>query len=96
MCGCITRTFEFSDIRIRWNIEQYLPMYSTRYNIAPEQTTSNGQKVTVIVREANSNQCRLMHWGLIPSWAKDPTITSGLGFPGSNRDSDFPAKTKIG
>jgi putative SOS response-associated peptidase YedK len=74
MCGRITRTFEFSDIRLRWNVDRDLPVYAPRYNIAPEQTTSNEQKVPVIVREANGNQCRFMHWGLIPSWAKDPTI----------------------
>jgi putative SOS response-associated peptidase YedK len=74
MCGRISRTFEFSDIRLRWNVDHELPTFAPRYNIAPEQTVSTEQKVPVIVREANSNQCRLMHWGLIPSWAKDPTM----------------------
>jgi putative SOS response-associated peptidase YedK len=75
MCGRITATFEFSDIRVRWNLDRDLPLYSPRYNIALEQIASaSGQKIPVIVRDQNGNHCRLMHWGLIPYWAKDPTI----------------------
>ena len=74
MCGRITRTFDFGDITVRWKVDHDLPMYAPRYNIAPEQTTSNEQKVPVIVRQNNSNQCRPMHWGLVPNWANDPII----------------------
>ncbi|HZA57086.1 MAG TPA: SOS response-associated peptidase [Candidatus Udaeobacter sp.] len=75
MCGRITATFEFNDMKIRWNLEHDLAAFVPRFNIAPEQSTSaNEQKVPVIVRHENSNHCRLMHWGLIPNWAKDPTI----------------------
>ena len=79
MCGRITATFEFSDIRVRWNLDRDLPLYSPRYNIAPEQIASaSGQKIPVIVRDQNGNHCRLMHWGLIPYWAKDPTIENRM------------------
>ena len=71
MCGRITGTFEFSDIRVRWNLDSDLPKYTPRFNIAPEQTSP---AIPVIVRHKGGNECRLMHWGLIPSWAKDPTI----------------------
>jgi putative SOS response-associated peptidase YedK len=75
MCGRITNTFEFSRIRLRWNVDNDLPLYFPRYNIAPEQTDSGSeQKVPVIVRRDNRNECRPMHWGLIPNWAKDPTV----------------------
>jgi putative SOS response-associated peptidase YedK len=75
MCGRITATFEFSDIRVRWNLDRDLSLYTPRYNIAPEQIESaSEQKVPVIIRDQNGNHCRLMHWGLIPYWAKDPTI----------------------
>jgi hypothetical protein len=37
MCGRITATFEFSDIRVRWNLDSDLPRYTPRFNIAPEQ-----------------------------------------------------------
>jgi putative SOS response-associated peptidase YedK len=70
MCGRITATFEFSDIRVRWNLDRDLPLYNPRFNITPE-TSPN---IPVIVRHRGGNECRLMHWGLIPSWAQDPTI----------------------
>jgi SOS response associated peptidase (SRAP) len=70
MCGRITATFEFRDIRVRWDLDCDLPKYTTRFNVAPE-TSSN---ISVIVRQKGVNGCRLMHWGLIPSGAKDPTI----------------------
>jgi putative SOS response-associated peptidase YedK len=70
VCGRFTATFEFSDIRVRWNLDRDLALYKPRFNIAPE-TSPN---IPVIVRQRGGNECRLMHWGLIPSWAKDPTI----------------------
>jgi putative SOS response-associated peptidase YedK len=71
MCGRITATFEFSDIRVRWNLDRDLPLYTPRFNIAPEQISPT---IPVIVRHKGGNECRLMHWGLIPSWAADPSI----------------------
>jgi putative SOS response-associated peptidase YedK len=71
MCGRFTASFEFSDIRMRWNLDRDLPRYTLRFNIAPEQISPT---IPVIVRRKGGNECRLMHWGLIPSWAKDPTI----------------------
>ena len=70
MCGRFTATFEFSDIRVRWNLDRDLPHYTRRFNIAPESSPN----IPVIIRHLGSNECRLMRWGLIPSWAKDPTI----------------------
>jgi putative SOS response-associated peptidase YedK len=70
MCGRFTATFEFSDIRVRWNLDRNLPNYTPRFNVAPE-TSSN---VPVIIRHNGVNECRLMQWGLIPSWAADPSI----------------------
>ena len=71
MCGRFTATFEFSDIRIRWNIDRDLPSYKPRFNIAPEQILPT---IPVIVRHRGANECRLKHWGLIPHWAADPSI----------------------
>jgi putative SOS response-associated peptidase YedK len=71
MCGRFTATFEFSDIRVRWNLDHDLPKYTPRFNIAPEQTSPT---ISVIIRHRGGNECRLMHWGLIPHWAADPSI----------------------
>src|SRR5262245_12508699 len=70
MCGRFTATFEFSDIRVRWNLDRDLPKYTPRFNIAPETSPS----IPVIVRHQGGNECRLMHWGLIPHWTADPSI----------------------
>ena len=70
MCGRFTATFEFSDIRVRWNLDRDLPKYTPRFNVTPE-TSPN---IPVIVHHKGGNECRLMHWGLIPHWAADPTI----------------------
>jgi putative SOS response-associated peptidase YedK len=70
MCGRITTTFDFSDIRVRWNLDRDLPLYKPRFNVAPE-TSPN---IPVIVRHQGGNECRLMQWGLIPNWAADPSI----------------------
>jgi putative SOS response-associated peptidase YedK len=65
-----TATFEFSDIRLRWNPDRDLAKYTPRFNIAPE-TSPN---IPVIIRQKGGNECRLMQWGLILHWAADPSI----------------------
>jgi putative SOS response-associated peptidase YedK len=71
MFGRFTATFEFSEIRVRWNLDRDLPKYTPRFNIAPEQISPT---IPVIIRHKGGNECRLMHWGLIPHWATDPSI----------------------
>jgi putative SOS response-associated peptidase YedK len=66
----LTATFEFSDIRMRWNLDRDLTKYTSRFNIAPE-TSPN---IPVIVRQKGVNECRLMQWVLIPHWAADTSI----------------------
>jgi putative SOS response-associated peptidase YedK len=69
MCGRYEYTpGEFREIRIRWNLDKDLPLFKPSYNIAP------GKEVPVIVREGEHNQMKLMRWGLVPSWAQDPSI----------------------
>lgn len=51
-----------------------VPNLPPRYNISPTQL------VATIVRDADSgrNHVETMRWGLIPSWAKDPSIGSKM------------------
>src|SRR4029453_2574025 len=70
MCGRITATFEFSDIRVRWNLDRDLPKYTPRFNIAPEQTSPN---IPVIVRHEGRNVGGRLDWGLLPHWAAAPS-----------------------
>jgi putative SOS response-associated peptidase YedK len=55
---------EFADLRIRWNLDGDLPLFSS-YNIAPTQN------VPVVVQKDGHNQADLFRWGLVPFWAKD-------------------------
>lgn len=41
--------------------------YTPSYNISPSQNSP-------ILRETNGRSVKLMKWGLIPSWAKDPSM----------------------
>jgi len=73
MCGRFTLTVSPEQLRSVFdglsvpNIDQQDDRYRPRYNIAPTQP------VAVV---ANDGQNRLDYfvWGLIPSWAKDPSI----------------------
>ncbi|MGZ5010273.1 MAG: SOS response-associated peptidase [Methylobacter sp.] len=50
-----------------------LPAHNPDYNIPP------GQKILAIIQlEDGSNRAVNLHWGLIPSWSKDRTISSHL------------------
>jgi len=68
MCGRITSTFEFSDIRVRWNLDRDLPKYTPRFNIAPETSRDDSRHCPPHGQE----QARAV--GLIPHWAADPSI----------------------
>ena len=59
---------EFSDLRIRFNLDKDLPAFQPSYNIAP------GKDVPVIIRDGDRNVVKLMRWGLVPSWSQDPPI----------------------
>src|SRR5829696_1537491 len=69
MCGRYTLKTQPDVLAERFDIDEFpsspLP---PSYNIAPSQ------KVAAVVAEDGKRQLRMLHWGLIPSWAKDPTI----------------------
>jgi len=69
MCGRFGATFQYRDIiKVLWNLRGDLPEFGPRYNIAPSQ------EVTVIVRNEHRNEIKPMRWGLVQSWAQDPSI----------------------
>ena len=71
MCGRFSATFSFREIKLRWNPQGDLS-FEPRYNIAPSQT------VPVIVRNGDRNEAKLMKWGLVPSWAPDPSMRNRM------------------
>jgi putative SOS response-associated peptidase YedK len=51
MCGRFTATFDFREIKVRWNLQGNLS-FSPRYNIAPSQD------VPVILRAEDHNEAK--------------------------------------
>ena len=66
MCGRYTLV-EPEKIYSRFKVSNRLDEIEQRFNVAP------GSLMPVITRNS-PNQVRLMKWGLIPHWAKDPRI----------------------
>ena len=73
MCGRFTLTIPGDVIAEFFDVES-IPDIVPRYNIAPTQ------QVGVIRhdRDSGRRQFAQMHWGLIPSWAKDRSIGSRM------------------
>jgi putative SOS response-associated peptidase YedK len=72
MCGAYD-LHDIETLEARFNIDIEAEAYrlTPRYNIRPTQYSP------VIVRD-DKNQLRLMRWGLIPSWAKDKSVSHTL------------------
>lgn len=68
MCGRYTLLAEEVEILKEYGIEHKLDNYTPRYNIAP------GQNVLTVVNDGKNNRAGYLRWGLVPSWAKDPSI----------------------
>jgi putative SOS response-associated peptidase YedK len=60
MCARFKASFEFREIKVRYNLQRDLPFLGRRYNIAPSQ------EVPVIIRNGGKNELKIMRWGLVP------------------------------
>lgn len=67
MCGRFTLTADLAQLEERFSFHAANPSFKPRYNIAPSQ-----QVLAVISDEERRGG--LLRWGLIPSWAKDPSM----------------------
>jgi putative SOS response-associated peptidase YedK len=65
MCGRFVITSPPAAIRLIFGYQEQ-PNFPPRHNIAPTQP------VPVVTLENGARHFRLMRWGLIPSWVKDP------------------------
>ncbi|HSA58963.1 MAG TPA: SOS response-associated peptidase [bacterium] len=69
MCGRYTQTAPYPKLADRFGLPSKGPKLKPRYNIAPTQD------VPVIVKDPNGGpHLEIMHWGLVPHWAKDPKV----------------------
>jgi putative SOS response-associated peptidase YedK len=67
MCNRVRASFEFREIKLRWDLINDLPQYKPIYNISPGRKDAD---VLAIVRGDRGNEGRLMYWPLIPSYEK--------------------------
>jgi putative SOS response-associated peptidase YedK len=76
MCGRFTLALNKKDSLQGFAVDfglSEVPDLPSRYNIAPSQA------IAVVIEESEKpRKLQWMQWGLIPSWAKDPSITSKL------------------
>ncbi|WP_026689594.1 SOS response-associated peptidase [Alteribacter aurantiacus] len=70
MCGRFTLYADPDFLKEQFDLEneEVLKEIEPRYNIAPSQD------ILTIVRGKKQNRAGYMKWGLVPSWAKDPSI----------------------
>lgn len=71
MCGRFTLTVNPADLKDAFEGYIFPPKFSPRFNIAPSQP------VLTIPNDGN-NVADFFIWGLIPMWAKDPSIGNRL------------------
>ncbi len=71
MCGRYSLTSDVEELTQRFDVPALGLDYGPRYNVAPTQ------KMPVITGEG-TRRIEMMQWGLVPFWAKAPTIGSRL------------------
>jgi putative SOS response-associated peptidase YedK len=69
MCGRSTLHDAPTNILERFSLPPVLPGFVARYNIAPSQ-----QQWTIARDRRGVASARQMRWGLVPYWAKDPSV----------------------
>ncbi len=73
MCGRYSQRQSAKIIAQAFQVDE-VPTLEPRYNIAPTQSVP-----TVLQTSASTNrQFKMLHWGLIPSWAKDSKMGAKL------------------
>jgi putative SOS response-associated peptidase YedK len=67
MCGRFTLTMDLSELQELFPWIDFGVDHHPRYNIAPSQSI-------LAIPNTGDNKAQLFRWGLIPHWAKDPSI----------------------
>ena len=68
MCGRYSLATDIEGLADRFDFRPTELTYRARFNVAPTQ------QVLTVTNNGLENQAQLMKWGLIPFWAKDPSI----------------------
>lgn len=67
MCGRYSQTREASELEKRFRLDRIEAPVRRRYNVAPSQ------EMPIVVLRDGAKVLTAMRWGLVPSWAKDPS-----------------------
>jgi putative SOS response-associated peptidase YedK len=67
MCGRFSLSIPIPDLIRYFRLSKWLE-YEKRYNIAPSQ------EIAVIRQTGDERELSMVHWGLVPHWAKDAKI----------------------
>ena len=86
MCGRFTLFDSAASLAEAFGLAD-VPSLPPRYNIAPSQTVA----AVRIPSEGVGRELALLRWGLIPSWAKDPSIGSRMINARSESAAEKPA-----
>jgi putative SOS response-associated peptidase YedK len=68
MCGRFTVTAEGDVVKTDFGLAEIPAGYEPRYNVAPMQD------VLAVIHDGTRPRAGWMRWGLVPSWATDPSI----------------------
>jgi putative SOS response-associated peptidase YedK len=71
MCGRFSFVAEDALILERFGVRVRTAIYKARYNCAPSQNLA-------VITNDKTDQLQFFRWGLIPGWAKDPSIGNKL------------------
>jgi putative SOS response-associated peptidase YedK len=71
MCGRFTLAVEDAELQVEFPEMELPAQFAARYNIAPSQPV-------LAIPNDGRNKADFFVWGLIPSWAKDPSIGTRL------------------
>jgi putative SOS response-associated peptidase YedK len=68
MCGRFVFDADKDDVQSRFKAEAVFPVVERHFNVTP------GMFMPIVVRRPEGNVAVLAKWGLVPFWARDPTI----------------------
>jgi putative SOS response-associated peptidase YedK len=74
MCGRLTLKTSRAKITELIGSLKSLPLFEPRYNIAPSQPVL----AVRIEPERGEHEGTILKWGLVPAWAKEPSIGNNL------------------
>jgi putative SOS response-associated peptidase YedK len=72
MCGRFVQSSPLETLQHNFNIRTATSDIIPNYNVAPTQ------KIIAIIKHNNENTLVKLHWGLVPSWAKDVSMGSRM------------------